>query len=78
MSSGRIEMPLEEYNAMKAKIEEFEKELNELSKETSKYKKENEFMKDILSEITEMKIFERIFSWNNLKKSIENSLNEIK
>jgi len=78
MSSGRIEMPLEEYNAMKAKIEEFEKELNELSKETSKYKKENESMKDILSEITEMKIFERIFSWNNLKKSIENSLNEIK
>ena len=78
MSTGRIEMPLEEYNAMKAKIEEFEKELNELSKETSKYKKENESMKDILSEITEMKIFERIFSWNNLKKSIENSLNEIK
>ena len=78
MSTGRIEMPLEEYNAMKAKIEEFEKELNELSKETSKYKKENEVMKDILSEITEMKIFERIFSWNNLKKSIENSLNEIK
>ena len=71
-------MPLEEYNAMKAKIEEFEKELNELSKETSKCKKENEVMKDILSEITEMKIFERIFSWNNLKKSIENSLNEIK
>jgi hypothetical protein len=78
MSTGRIEMPLEEYNAMKAKIEEFEKELNELSKETSKYKKENEVMKDILSEITEMKIFERIFNWNNLKKSIENSLNEIK
>jgi hypothetical protein len=78
MSTGRIEMPLEEYNAMKAKIEEFEKELNELSKEASKYKKENEVMKDILSEITEMKIFERIFSWNNLKKSIENSLNEIK
>jgi hypothetical protein len=78
MSSGRIEMPLEEYNAMKAKIEEFEKELNELSKETSKYKKENESMKDILSEIIEMKMFERIFSWNNLKKSIENSLNEIK
>lgn len=78
MSSGRIEMPLEEYNAMKAKIEEFEKELNELSKEASKCKKENESMKDILSEITEMKIFERIFNWNNLKKSIENSLNEIK
>ena len=76
MSSGRIEMPLEEYNGMKSKIDEFEKILNKTSKDASKHKEENELMKKLLSEISIMKVSERIFNWEDIKEKIDEILKD--
>ena len=54
MSNGRIEIPLSEYNTMGNKIKEHERIINELSREASKFKEENEALRDFLAEIAEM------------------------
>ena len=74
MSNGRIEIPLEEYNGMKSKIDEFEKILNNTSKEAAKYKEENELIREFLENIQEVTFYQRVFKWNNVKDKINNFL----
>ena len=76
MFSGRIEMPLEEFNAMKSKIDEFEKVLNSISGEAAKYKELNEEMKSLLEEISAMTIADRFTSWFKMKEKIDKFLKE--
>ena len=76
MFSGRIEMPLEEFNAMKSKIDEFEKVLNSISGEAAKYKELNEEMKSLLEEISAMTIADRFTSWLKMKEKIDKFLKE--
>ena len=74
MSSGRIEMPLEEFNAMKSKIDEFEKVLNSMSKEASIYKEESEKAKDLLVDIYSMTLMDRLTGWKQVKEKLEKFL----
>ena len=76
MFGGRIEMPLEEFNAMKSKIDEFEKVLNSISGEAAKYKELNEEMKSLLGEISAMTIADRFTSWFKMKEKIDKFLKE--
>lgn len=76
MFGGRIEMPLEEFNAMKSKIDEFEKVLNSISGEAAKYKELNEEMKSLLEEISAMTIADRFTSWFKMKEKIDKFLKE--
>ena len=77
MSSGRIELPLEEYNSMKSKIEEYEKTISSISKDITRYKEENKEMKSFISEVMDAKASERIFSWENFKEKSETFLNKV-
>jgi len=77
MSSGRIELPLEEYNSMKSKIEEYEKTISSISKDITRYKEENKEMKSFISEVMDTKASERIFSWENFKEKAETFLNKV-
>ena len=70
MSSGRIEMPLEEFNAMKSKIDEFEKVLNSMSKEASIYKEESEKAKELLVDIYSMTLMDRLTGWKQVKEKL--------
>lgn len=74
MSNGRIEIPLEEYNGMKSKIDEFEKILNKASKEAATYKEENELIREFLEKIQEVTFYQRVFNWSNVKDKINNFL----
>lgn len=65
-------MPIEEYNSMKQRIEEYEKIINSISKDTSKFKEENETLRSLLIEISELSASERIFSWKDIQKKINN------
>lgn len=65
-------MPIEEYNSMKSKIEEYEKIINNISKDASRFKEENETLKSLLIEIGELDLFERTFSWKETKSKIYN------
>jgi hypothetical protein len=76
MFGGRIEMPLEEFNAMKSKIDEFEKVLNSISGEAAKYKELSEEMKSLLGEISAMTIADRFTSWFKMKEKIDKFLKE--
>ena len=74
MSNGRIEIPLDEYNAMSAKIKEHEKIINDMSHEASRFKEENEALRDLLTEISGMNSLDRIMQWGKIKEKIETLL----
>jgi hypothetical protein len=74
MSNGRIEIPLDEYNAMSEKIKEHEKVINSISHEASNFKEENEALRDLLTEIHGMNSFDRVTQWANIKRKIEGFL----
>ena len=65
---SRIEIPLKEYQGMKDKIESLEKEIANKNKELEGYKEKYSALKDILENIVETSIFERLFSWNKICK----------
>lgn len=70
MSNGRIEIPLDEYNAMSAKIKEHEKIINDMSHEASKFKEDNEALRGLLYEIDKMDSFDRVTQWGDIKRQI--------
>lgn len=74
MSKGRIEIPLEEYNTMCDKIKEHERIINDMSHEASRFKEENEALRDLLTEIHGMNSFDRVTQWANIKRKIEGFL----
>lgn len=74
MSKGRIEIPLEEYNTMCDKIKEHERIINDMSHEASRFKEENEALRDLLTEISGMDSLDRVIQWGKIKEKIETLL----
>jgi len=72
---GRIEIPMEEYNALKGKIKELEGNLNDSSKEIIKYQDTlNELQENILS-LKNEGLFRRMFKWNEVIYPLINMFN---
>ena len=63
MSGGRIEIPLDEYKGMKARIEELERNLVSKDKEIEEMKDKCLKVENILEEISSLSLFERVFNW---------------
>ena len=70
MSGGRIEIPLDEYKGMKARIEELERNLVSKDKEIEEIKDKYLKTEDILEEISSLSLFERVFNWKENIKDI--------
>ena len=72
MSSGRIEIPMDEYRGMKDRIEELEKTLVSKDKEIESLKDKCLTVETQLEDIASLSLSERIFNWgSNLKKIID-------
>lgn len=63
MSGGRIELPMSEYNGMKERIEELEKELVEKNKELEKCTDKLLSTQNHLDDILSLSLVERVFKW---------------
>ena len=70
MSGGRIEIPLDEYKGMKARIEELERNLVSKDKEIEEIKDKCLKVEDTLEEISSLSLFERVFNWKENIKDI--------
>ena len=70
MSGGRIEIPLDEYKGMKARIEELERNLVSKDKEIEEMKDKCLKVENILEEISSLSLFERVFNWKENIKDI--------
>jgi predicted RNase H-like nuclease (RuvC/YqgF family) len=71
MSSGRIEIPMDEYRGMKDRIEELEKTLVSKDKEIESLKDKCLTVETQLEDIASLSLSERIFNWgSNIKKII--------
>ena len=71
MSSGRIEIPMDEYRGMKDRIEELEKTLVSKDKEIENLKDKCLTVETQLEDIASLSLSERIFNWgSNIKKII--------
>ena len=73
MSSGRIEIPMDEYKGMKEKIESLEKALVSKDKEIEVLKNSYLVSQNKLEDIAELSLFERVFNW---KSNIRNILSD--
>ena len=72
MSSGRIEIPMDEYRGMKDRIEELEKTLVSKDKEIENLKDKCLTVETQLEDIASLSLSERIFNWgSNIKKIID-------
>ena len=72
MSSGRIEIPMDEYRGMKDRIEELEKTLVSKDKEIESLKDKCLTVETQLEDIASLSLSERIFNWgSNIKKIID-------
>ena len=76
MSNGRIEIPLEEYKAMKEKIESLEKELVSKDDELKVVKNEKMILIDEIEEFTLLSLFEGVFRWKSNVEEIFEVLDE--
>jgi hypothetical protein len=70
MSSGRIEIPMDEYKGMKEKIESLEKTLASKDKEIEVLKNSNLVSQNALEDIASLSLFERVFNWKSNVKNI--------
>ena len=74
MSSGRIEIPMDEYRGMKDRIEELEKTLVSKDKEIESIKEKYLTVETQLEDIASLSLSERIFNWgSNIKKIIDDN-----
>jgi predicted RNase H-like nuclease (RuvC/YqgF family) len=74
MSSGRIEIPMDEYRGMKDRIEELEKTLVSKDKEIENLRDKCLTVETQLEDITSLSLSERIFNWgSNIKKIIDDN-----
>lgn len=72
MSSGRIEIPMDEYRGMKDRIEELEKTLVSKDKEIESLNDKCLTVETQLEDIASLSLSERIFNWgSNIKKIID-------
>jgi hypothetical protein len=70
MSSGRIEIPMDEYKGMKEKIESLEKTLVSKDKEIEVLKNSYLVSQNNLEDIATLSLFERVFNWKSNVKNI--------
>ena len=70
MSSGRIEIPMEEYKGMKEKIESLEKTLASKDKEIEVLRGKNITLETALDDIAALPLYERVFNWKSNVKEI--------
>jgi hypothetical protein len=70
MSSGRIEIPMDEYKGMKEKIESLEKTLASKDKEIEVLKNSHLVSQNALEDIVALSLFERVFNWKSNVKNI--------
>lgn len=70
---ARIEISMEEYNALRDKIKALEDTNGQLAKDNAILKEKVGRMNDTLEDITSSSLFERLFSW---RKVINASKNE--
>lgn len=69
---ARIEIPMEEYQGMKEKIESLERKLADTNKEVELYKEKYHELQHEVEDISEVGVFTRIFSWKKLFKDLVN------
>ena len=70
MSNGRIEIPMDEYNGMKEKIDSLEKALVSKDKEIEVLKNSYLVSQNNLEDIAALSLFERVFNWKSNVKNI--------
>lgn len=70
MSNGRIEIPMDEFKAMKEKIDSLEKALVSKDKEIEVLKNNYLVSQNTLEDITTLSLFERVFNWKSNIKNI--------
>jgi hypothetical protein len=70
MSSGRIEIPMDEFKGMKEKIDSLEKALVSKDKEIEVLKNSYLVAQNNLEDIAALPLFERIFNWKSNIKNI--------
>ena len=63
---GRIEIPMEEYNTLKEKINALEIKLNDFSKKEIEYKQKLDECQNIILDLKGESLFNRIFKWNKI------------
>lgn len=67
---SRIEIPMDEYQGMKSRIEELEKDLASKDKEIEILKDKCLTVETQLEDIASLSLVERIFSWGSNIKAI--------
>ena len=70
MSNGRIEIPMDEFKAMKEKIDSLEKALVSKDKEIEVLKNSYLVSQNNLEDIATLSLFERVFNWKSNVKNI--------
>jgi predicted nucleic acid-binding Zn-ribbon protein len=60
---ARIEIPMEEYNGMKERIESLEMAIVEKDKKIDNLKNDNLKLQTTLEDVSEMALIDRIFKW---------------
>ena len=67
---ARIEISLEEYNALKNKVKNLEEQIVIDSKEIKKYKSDLEDLFFAIEDLENEGLFDRIFKWKNIINSL--------
>ena len=68
MANGRIEIPMDEFKAMKEKIDSLEKAIVSKDKEIEVLKNNYIISQNNLDDICRLTLFERVFNWkSNIK-----------
>lgn len=73
---ARIEISLEEYNALDARIKELENEVVTKEKIIEVNNTNIASLKEVVSFFINLAFFERIFKWNTILKAMDKSLYE--
>jgi hypothetical protein len=63
---SRIEIPMSEYNGLKDKIKSLEQTLVDASKEASAYEEKLSILENLVMDLENERILNRIFSWKNI------------
>ena len=63
---SRIEIPMEEYTGFQDRIKAFEATVNDLRNENTQYREKIEELEEMISDLENTSIFERIFKWKKM------------
>ena len=73
---SRIEIPLEEYQAMKSRIKSLESSLNSVSHDASVKKETLEQAKALFEDLKSETLYNRVFSWKKILTPLQKLLYE--